>query len=153
MATLLALIDVLILIAAGILHVYWASGGSWGLKYAMPLDSEPAENEEMYIDERFGRPGKLLTRFIGLLCFILTILLLARVELISLPLAHQWTVLLLWLAAGLFFLRAVGDFKRVGLFRKDRRTLFAQWDRRLFTPLFLFLALSIAAINFLARQL
>lgn len=43
--------------------------------------------------------------------------------------------LMLWLAAGLFALRVVGDFRYVGLFRSIRKTAFARMDRIFYTPL------------------
>ena len=50
----------------------------------------------------------------------------------------------LQLLATLFALRAVGDFRYVGLFRRVRGTPFARWDQWLFTPLCVSIALGSA---------
>ncbi len=50
-----------------------------------------------------------------------------------------------WGATGVaaaFFLRAVGDFRFVGFFKRVRGTTFALWDNLLFSPLCLGLALA-----------
>ena len=37
--------------------------------------------------------------------------------------------------AAAFLLRAIGDFRLVGFFKRVRNTRFAAWDTRLFSPL------------------
>lgn len=39
-----------------------------------------------------------------------------------------------------FFLRAIGDFHHVGLFKTNKDTPFGRWDTRLFTPLCLLIS-------------
>jgi hypothetical protein len=41
-----------------------------------------------------------------------------------------------------FLLRAVGEFRLVGLFKRIRGTAFARWDTWLFSPLCLLIALA-----------
>ena len=41
-----------------------------------------------------------------------------------------------------FLLRAIGDFRHVGFFRRGSETAFAYWDAWLYSPLCLFIALS-----------
>lgn len=43
--------------------------------------------------------------------------------------------------AGIFFLRAVGEFKLVGFFKRASDTPFAYWDTWLFSPLCLVIAI------------
>jgi hypothetical protein len=62
--------------------------------------------------------------------------------LIPLGLARVGTGLL----AGVFLLRAVGDRKYVGFFKRVRGTAFARWDSRLYAPLCLALGLGAAAV-------
>jgi hypothetical protein len=43
-------------------------------------------------------------------------------------------------------LRAIGDFRLVGVFKRIRGTPFAWWDSRLFVPLCCFIALGTAVV-------
>ena len=46
----------------------------------------------------------------------------------------------LWLLAGVFLLRAIGDFRYVGFTKKVRATRFAQLDTRFYSPLCLLMS-------------
>jgi hypothetical protein len=48
--------------------------------------------------------------------------------------------------AAVFFLRAIGEFRLVGFFKRVRNTRFARWDTLLFSPLCLFMALVLMLI-------
>ncbi|MHA7965352.1 DUF3995 domain-containing protein [Paenibacillus sp. CAU 1782] len=50
-----------------------------------------------------------------------------------------------WLLGSLFRIRAIGDLKWVGFFKKRKGTLFAKWDTALFSPLCLLLGVGIMA--------
>jgi hypothetical protein len=41
----------------------------------------------------------------------------------------------IWLLATAFVLRTIGDFRYVGLFKRERLTLFAELDGRIYTSL------------------
>jgi hypothetical protein len=58
--------------------------------------------------------------------------------------AYRWGT---WTVGAAFGLGAVGDFRYVGLFRRERGTLFAALDTHVYTPLCVALA---AAILYLA---
>ena len=55
----------------------------------------------------------------------------------------QWSAGVLSLV---FCVRAVGDFRFVGFFKRVRGTPFAIWDTRLFSPLYLLLAAGFARV-------
>lgn len=57
---------------------------------------------------------------------------------------QRWGV---WAVAGLFALRALGDFRYVGFFKKINHTHFAHMDSRYYSPLCVWLALSSAYIG------
>lgn len=143
----LAVVDSLILIAAGILHVYWASGGMWGFEHAIPQqEPEPGDSS---IGEPAFRPHRIVTRAVGMVCFVAAGLLLTRVGIVELPVQGKFVEYGLWLLAGFFLLRTIGDFRFAGLTRRVKDTTFARWDARLFTPLFLWLGVSTVIVNLL----
>lgn len=146
---IVAVLNSLILVTAGILRIYWAVGGSWGLKYAVPVAGELGDDEELVIDERFGRPGKMVSRILALLSFATAIVLLARTSVVALPVSEAWLRLYCWGATAAFLLRAIGNFRTYGLFNRRRSTPFGHWDTRLHTPLYLYLAVSVALLNWL----
>lgn len=53
------------------------------------------------------------------------------------PLYFRYSILLV---AVIFLLRAIGDFRYIGLIKRRKQSLFALWDIRLYTPLCLILA-------------
>jgi len=124
------------LLALASLHIYWAAGGTWGIRHAIP--------------EIHGQPAFTPSRFItvavalGLLGAALVALLRGYTLHTSFPgsPAH-WATLILGL---LFLLRAIGEFRLVGLFKRVRGTTFATWDTWLFSPLCLLMALAFFVI-------
>ena len=118
----------------GLIHAYWAVRGVSGRSVALP--------------ERNGRPlfqpgsGARLAVAGGL--FGGALILLAQSGLIRLPVPSTWPRRGAWALATLFALRAVGDFRYVGLFKRVTDTPFARWDTRLFTPLCVVIALGCA---------
>jgi uncharacterized protein DUF3995 len=114
------------------LHVYWAAGGRRGTAVVIP--------------ERDGRP--LLSPSRGMTLIVAALLLagsgclLARVGVVGRDLSPglaEWGTRLM---AAAFVLRAIGDFRYVGFFKRVGGSRFAVWDTRLFSPLCVLLFLS-----------
>ncbi|MFD2670947.1 DUF3995 domain-containing protein [Marinicrinis sediminis] len=121
----------------GLVHVYWLCGGTRGVAAAIPSqDTTP-----------LFRPGKMATGAVavGLLLASVFVLELGKRE-DALWIPERLHVYGGWLLVLLFLLRAIGDGKFMGLFKKQHGTLFAKWDTNLFTPLCLFIGLSILVI-------
>lgn len=112
------------------LHIYWAFGGRWGWGTAIPqIDGRAAFS-----------PSQFATVLVAFGLAVAALVPLVRTGALSVP-APQW--LSQWsagLLALVFFVRAVGDFRLVGFFKRVRGTPFAIWDTRLFSPLCLLLA-------------
>ena len=149
-AAVLAVLDSLILISAGILHVYWSRGGQWGFAQALPTRPKDP-NDEIATRRPAFRPPGFAIRMVGLACFVGAGLLLARSGVITVPIAPSFIATACWVMAGLFLLRTIGDFRYAGLFRRIKDSSFAYWDARLFTPLFFFLGVTTILINLLAE--
>ena len=118
------------------LHVYWALGGRWGWGTAIPqVDGRPAFT-----------PSRFATLVVALGLATAAILPLVRTGVLPFPVPRrlsQWSAVLL---AFIFFIRAIGDFRLVGFFKRVRGTPFAIWDTRLFSPLCLLLAAGFARV-------
>jgi hypothetical protein len=119
------------------LHIYWALGGRWGWGAAIPqVDGRPAFT-----------PSRFATLLVALGLAAAAVLPLVRAGAFPLavpPWLSQWSAVLL---AFIFFIRAVGDFRLVGFFKRVRGTPFAVWDTRLFSPLCLLLAAGFARVS------
>ncbi|HKU63264.1 MAG TPA: DUF3995 domain-containing protein [Gemmatimonadales bacterium] len=118
------------------LHLYWAAGGRWGHSAALPeRDGRPA-----------FEPGLGNTLLVAALHALAAVVVLGRVGLG--PAAHigSLTHVGTWAVAAAFLLRGIGDFRLMGLFRRNRDTRFARWDRRVYTPLALTLGIAVAII-------
>lgn len=119
------------------IHLYWLFGGRRGHKAAVPeRNGEP-----------LFRPSRLATAVVALLLgaaawAVLELGGASRPGLLSGKLLAYGG----WLLAAVFVLRAIGDFKWLGLFKKETGTLFAKWDSMLYTPLCLLLGLAVMTI-------
>lgn len=110
----------IVLVFLALVHFYWLFG-KVGMNQALPTNEQ---------GEKLLNPGKFLTLVVGII-----LLSFAWVShMLDLP--HElWIELVGWGLAILFFLRAVGDFKMVGLFKKIKHTEFAKYDTWLYVPL------------------
>ena len=132
--TAIALASVLAFLSG--LHIYWAFGGGGGWGAPLPeIDGRRA----------FPRPP-LPTLVVAFGLAAAAVLPLVRTGLVPFPVPpwlSQWSAVFL---AFIFFIRAVGDFRLVGFFKRVRGTPFAIWDTRLFSPLCLLLAAGFARV-------
>ena len=136
----LAAFNAFILIALAGLHGYWALGGQRGFALALPAAAD---------GRLLLRPSAGLTAAVagGLLAM-------GSLNAAYLALGPGAAPGALRLAMGalalLFALRAVGDFRYVGLSKRVHDTTFARLDSRYYTPLCGLLAASCAALAWAA---
>jgi flagellar biosynthesis protein FliQ len=117
----------LVFIFLGGIHFYWGIGGKWGLSVALPQTNE---------GEKPLNPGLIACFIVGLGLLIFATLALLAANIITLQfLPIRVTQISTWLVAVIFALRAIGDFKYVGIFRRVHETEFAKMDKKFFTPL------------------
>lgn len=110
-------------------HIYWAFGGKWGLEGVLPTKDG--------VKKLNPSPGGTLVVAGGLALFAF----ISSVDVIE----YKWSYLVLFI---LFGLRAIGDFRYVGLFKKVEDSVFAVKDTQLFIPLCVYLSLSNAFLYF-----
>jgi len=127
MTTIIAIILFLIFLFISSIHIYWAFGGNWGSDAVLPTKDDN--------NTKVLNPSILPTLIValGLLGFGLLILIISGLIAFVIP---QWLSKYgLWIIASIFTLRAIGDFKYVGFFKKIKLTKFGKNDTKYYSPL------------------
>lgn len=128
----------LIFAVLSMLHIYWAAGGSWGGEVTIPAVN----------GKRTMNPSPLATVMVAVALVLAMLTICGRLGLFGVGLPG-W--IFYWGTLGIaliFFLRAVGDFKLVGFFKRTRDTGFAHWDTWLYSPLCLFISIVALMVAF-----
>jgi hypothetical protein len=131
MSVLSILLSTVFFILSGI-HVYWGLGGKWAFDDAYPTKEDGTSLAKV--------PGVVASFIVatGLLGFGLFHLI--NGQIISVLLPSYLSAYGYWVIGFIFFLRAVGDFKSVGMFKKIKKTSFAKKDTKIYTPLCIFIS-------------
>jgi hypothetical protein len=121
-----------VLASIAALHVAWMCGARWGMRAVVPEVSGrpafvPGPQVTALVTVAFGAAGALV---LGA----------------SRSASPVWTWLTL-AGACVFALRALGDFRLVGLTKRVHGTAFARWDDGLFTPLSVLLAVCFVIVG------
>jgi hypothetical protein len=116
-------------------HLYWAAGGKFGASVAVPTVAASSRgNMRAFEPSAFGT---VLVAFAFLLAIAV---ILGQLRFLGDILPHRIFRWGTWAIALVFFLRAIGEFRLVGFFKRVSDTPFAHWDTWLFSPLCLFIA-------------
>ena len=110
-----------ILILLALIHLYWLFG-EFGLDQALPTNEK---------GERLLNPSKFATVVVALILFAFAWVSYS----LDIDSHASWVDTLGWVLALLFFLRAIGDFNMVGIFKKIKQTEFAKYDSLIYIPL------------------
>jgi hypothetical protein len=139
MSRLIGISTAALLFALGLLHVYWAAGGSWGTDVTIPQQD----------GKLLFQPPPAGTLLVAILLFSAGLVVSGRVGLWGIVLPRWPFVAGTWTLVAVFLGRVVGDFRWFGLFKRLSGTAFAWWDTWLFVPLCLLLALGclVAALS------
>ncbi len=118
------------------LHVAWlARGRSASIAIPSRADGTP-----------LFRPGPASTLLVAFALTVAGTLVLLRVNAPADAPGARWVRVATWAVAAVFALRTVGEFRYVGLFKRERATPFARWDTRVFTPVCAALATAVAVL-------
>jgi hypothetical protein len=135
---LLSLLLSLIFFALGILHFSWAFGVKIGFADSLPT----TEQGQRVLNPKM--PATLVVGM-GLTAFGLFYLIASGLITFNLP---AWLMKTgHWVIPAIFFLRAIGDFKYVGFFKRIKNTNFGKLDTRIFSPISLIISLLGLFIN------
>jgi hypothetical protein len=119
-----------ILFVLGVIHLYWAAGGRLGKSAPLPTANGRA----------VLHPTPLITVVVALGLFAMAALVAVRIGWISVPAIAGFVPAGIWFVAGIFLLRAIGDFHYIGFFKQVRDSRFARLDTLVYSPLCLLLA-------------
>jgi len=119
-----SLILTVVFLALSAVHVAWAFGSQWGLENAVPKrDGEP-----------LFTPGKPLTLLVAIALLAGAFISVWRGAFPSI--GPSWMPRLgTWVIAAVFALRAAGDFRYCGFFKRIRGTGFSRNDTLIYSPL------------------
>jgi|TARA_B110000037_G_scaffold8373_1_gene9006 hypothetical protein len=128
----------LIFFLIGAIHFSWAFGVKFGYEEVIP------KNEK---GEKLFSPKKPECIIMAMIFFLLVIFYLIKGNFISLKI-YEWLLEYSgWFISILFLIRAIGDFKYVGIFKSIKTTDFAKWDNKLYVPLCLIISLIAVTIQ------
>lgn len=120
--------------ALSLLHLYWAAGGRFGGGAVVPTVG----------GRRTFDPSPFGTILVAIALLVAMLIVLGRLGLLGEAIPRR---VFRWGTCGIavvFLLRAVGDFRLVGFFKRVSDTPFAHWDTWLFSPL----CLAVAVVTF-----
>jgi hypothetical protein len=133
MAYPLALVVVTVFSALSLIHFYWALGGELGKIAVLPeISGRPA-----------FMPSTASTVFVAVGLALCALLVAATANLVGVPLSGKWLRWLAYALAAALFVRAIGDFRLVGFFKRVRDSRFARLDTLVYSPLCLLLAIGV----------
>ncbi|MBU0473319.1 MAG: DUF3995 domain-containing protein [Bacteroidetes bacterium] len=140
MNTILESILIIIFLIISIIHFYWVFGGLKGLNKAIPTDEK---------GKRVINPGKIETSIVGLGLLLFAFYYFTKIVIFEIELPKLIVSYSGWIISAIFILRAVGDFKYVGFFKKIKNTEFGKFDSKYFS----ILSLTIGIIGILIEIL
>lgn len=131
----------LIFFGLGLIHFNWAIGGKFGFSTALPTN----QKGEMILN-----PGKLDCVIVGIGLTAFGLFYIYQSGLLDHHLPEWLFTFGGWMIPSIFLLRAIGDFKYVGFFKKIKQTDFGKMDTKYFSPLCLFIGTMGIVVQFLA---
>ena len=121
----LSILLCIVLIALGVLHFIWAVGGKFGFAQSLPTNEK---------GERVLNPKKIESAIVGIGLTLFGMVYLVKSGLVAVMLPEWVLNYGGWVIPVIFLLRAIGEFKYVGFFKRVKSTEFAKLDTRLFSP-------------------
>jgi len=119
-----------VLAALAALHAYWAvRGDPAGRAPGSPVVPTRPDGRPLF------RPGGAATLAVAIALTSAAVIVLGCSGVLAPGGLTAWYRIGAWGVGAVLLLRAVGDFRYVGLFKRERRTPFARLDTRVYSPL------------------
>lgn len=125
--------SVVVLTLISFIHFYWLLGGKWGITASLP---EKVKGGALFT------PRIIETLIVAIGLLFVGFMLLVQFSAIPFLKPNIITESFCIIFTVIFFLRAVGDFKYLGFFKRIKHSTFAKYDTRYYSPLCLYLAFS-----------
>lgn len=123
-----------IFLVLSLLHVYWAFGGVYAIGGVIPTTKNK--------NKVFKAPP-FLTFLVAVFLFLVALVYADSAEVYKVAFLPEFLKEFgLIIFASIFIIRAIGDFKYVGFFKKIKGTQFAKNDSKYFSPLCVFLGIA-----------
>ncbi len=132
MTILFSLILFSIFIVLGLIHFNWVIGNEWGLDQSLPTNEK---------GERLFTPRRFDSAIVGFGLTAFGLFYLFQTGLINVEIPQWIEKYVQWIIPAIFLLRAIGDFKYAGFFKKIKDTEFGKADTKIFSPLCLLLSI------------
>lgn len=133
-----SLLLVMVFTLLGLIHLSWVFDSKWGFAESLPTNEE---------GERVLNPKKFGSAIVGLGLCVFALFYLLKSGLISLDLPSWVFQYGSWIIPSIFLLRAIGDFKYIGFFKRIKKTEFGKRDTKLFSPLCFVIAILGVLLN------
>lgn len=129
---ILSILLSIIFFTLGLIHLNWVLGGEFGYENSLPTNEE---------GKRVLNPKKIDSTIIaiGLISFGIFYIFKSSLVENNLPI---WIIKYGgWIIPSIFILRAIGDFKYIGFFKKIKTTKFGKMDTKFYSPLCLIIGI------------
>jgi len=140
--TTIAIALAFVLCALAALHARWAVRNRFESTFVIPK----VDGQYVFI------PSQFATSMVALALFAAAVIALAQGQVIALEVPPLFVLIAAYGAGAVFMLRAIGDFRLVGFFKRIRNTTFARWDTRLFSPLSALMGTGFLYLAYLASR-
>jgi hypothetical protein len=132
--------------AIALIHVYWAFGGSLGGEAAVPRARVAPGADPSAARPPAFVPTRAATLAVAAALAIVALLLALQAGWFGASLQHGALRAVIGVVAAAMFLRAIGDFRLVGFFKRRTDTRFAQLDTWFYSPLCIALGAGLASV-------
>lgn len=120
------------------IHFYWALGGRWGSAAVYPTIDDAIKPQ---------MPGVVPTLIVAVGFLFMGLFILLKAEFIAVSIPLWISSYGLWILAAIFTIRAIGDFKYAGFFKKIKHTEFGKYDTKYYSPLCVLLVVLILILE------
>jgi hypothetical protein len=132
--------------AIALIHVYWAFGGSLGGEAAVPRAAIAPGAESHAPRPPAFVPTRAATLAVAAALAIVALLVALQAGWFGASLQHGALRAVIGVVAAAMFVRAIGDFRLVGFFKRRTESRFAQLDSWFYSPLCVLLGAGLACV-------
>ena len=132
MTTIISIILFLVFVFLSSIHFFWGFGGRWGNQAVFPTKNGNVKPE---------MPGRTPTFIVAFGLLAIGVFVLTQAKFFNFQIPSWLDKYGLWFIAGVFIIRAIGEFNYLGFFKKIKHTKFGQNDTKYYSPLCLIIGI------------